>query len=254
MRLNNKVAIITGGASGIGRASAIMFAKEGAKVVVSDINDVGGEETVNNIKSNNGDAIYIHTDVAIGSEIEHLIKRTADAFGKIDILFNNAGYYIWPHKLQEVSEEEWDRTYAVNVKSIFWGAKFVVPEMIKAGGGAIINTASMTTIRPRSNVAYGSSKTAVIGLTRSLAIQLAPDNIRVNAINPMATETPLLRKFLGTETDEQFEEAKKQRIKVIPLRRIAKPEDIAYAVVFLASDEANMITGASINIDGGTGM
>lgn len=254
MRLKNKVAIITGAASGIGRASAIMFAKEGAKVVVSDIDDNGGQGTVNIIKLNSGEAIYIHADVSIASDVEQLIKVTIDTFGKIDILFNNAGYYLWPHKLEEVTEEEFDRTYAVNVKSIFWGAKFVVPEMIKAGSGVIINTASMSGIRPKANVAYASSKAAAIGLTKSLAFQLAPYNIRVNVINPVATETPLLRKFLGIETDEQLEEARKHRIKAIPLGRTAKPEDIAYAAVFLASDESSMLTGTSINVDGGTGL
>ena len=254
MRLNNKVAIITGAGSGIGRASAILFAKEGAKVVVSDIDDAGGKETVNHVKANSGEAIYVHADVAIASAVEHLIKVTMETFGKVDILFNNAGYYVWPHKLEETTEEEFDQSYAVNVKGIFWGAKFVVPVMKKAGGGVIINTASMSGVRPKANVAYASAKAAAIGLTKSLAFQLAPHHIRVNVINPVATETPLLRKFLGAETDEQFEEARKQRIKAIPLGRTAKPEEIAYAALFLASDEACMLTGTSINVDGGTGL
>jgi meso-butanediol dehydrogenase/(S,S)-butanediol dehydrogenase/diacetyl reductase len=128
MRLKNKVAIITGAGSGIGRASGIMFAKE--------------------IKSNSGEAIYVHANVAVGPEVEHLIKVAVDTFGKIDILFNNAGYYVWPHGLEDITEEEFDRSYAVNVKGIFWGAKFVVPEMKKGGGGVIINTASMSAVRP----------------------------------------------------------------------------------------------------------
>ena len=256
MRLANKVAIITGAASGIGRASAIMFAKEGAKVVVADINDPGGQETADMVRSNGGEAIYVHTDVAIPSEIEHLIKAAVDTFGKVDILFNNAGYYVWPHPLEEISEEEWDQTYAVNVKAIFFGAKYVVPEMKKVGGGVIINTASMAGIRPkaRGNLSYASSKAAAIGLTKGLGLYLAPHNIRVNVINPTATETPLQRKFLGVETDEQFEEAKKQRVKAIPLGRAAKPEDIAYAALYLASDESSMLTGVCINVDGGTGV
>ncbi len=254
MRLNNKVAIITGAASGIGRASALMFAKEGAKVVVSDIDDGGGQETVTQIKSNFGEAIYVHADVAKASDVKKLIKVAVDAFSKIDILFNNAGYYLWPHNLEEITEEEWDRTFAINVKAIFWGAKFVVPEMKKAGGGVIINTASMSGVRPKTHVAYASSKAAAIGLTKSLAFQLAAHNIRVNVINPVATETPLLRKLLGAETDKEFEDARKQRIKAIPLGRTATPEDIAYAAVFLASDESSMLTGTSINVDGGTGI
>jgi NAD(P)-dependent dehydrogenase (short-subunit alcohol dehydrogenase family) len=254
MRLKNKVAIITGAGSGIGRASGIMFAKEGAKVVVSDVDDRGGQETVDMIKSNSGEAIYVHANVAVGPEVEHLIKVAVDTFGKIDILFNNAGYYVWPHGLEDITEEEFDRSYAVNVKGIFWGAKFVVPEMKKGGGGVIINTASMSAVRPKANVAYSSSKSAAIGLTKSLAFQLARYNIRVNVINPVATETPLLKKFLGVETDEQLEEARKQRLKVIPLGRTATPEDIAYAAVYLASDESRMLTGDAINVDGGTGL
>ncbi len=254
MRLADKVAVITGAASGIGRASAIMFAKEGAKVVVSDINDAGGQETVNMIRSNGGEAIYVHTDVGIPSEIEHLIKTTVDTFGKVDILFNNAGYYVWPHPMEEIDEAEWDQTYAVNVKAIFFGAKYAVPEMKKIGGGVIINTASMAGIRPRANVAYGSSKAAAIGLTKGLGLYLAPHNIRVNVINPTATETPLMRKFLAVEKEEQFEEAKARRVKAIPLGRIAKPEDIAYAALYLASDESSMLTGTCINVNGGTGI
>lgn len=254
MRLKNKVAIITGAASGIGRASAIMFAKEGAKVVVSDIDDAGGQETVESINSSGGEAIYVHADVGIASDVENLVKLAVDTFGKVDILFNNAGYYRWPHKLEEIDEEEWDRTYAVNVKGIFFGAKYVVPDMKKRGRGVIINTASVAGMRPRGHAAYGSSKAAAIGLTKSLAIQLAPYNIRVNVINPVATETPLLRKLFGANTDEEMGKARKQRIKGIPLGRTATPEDVAYAAVYLASDESSMLTGGSINVDGGAGI
>jgi 3-oxoacyl-[acyl-carrier protein] reductase len=254
MRLKDKVAVITGAASGIGRASAVMFAKEGASVVVSDIDDVGGQETVNQIISNGGRAIYVHADVSIEAQVRHLIQATVAEFGRVNVLFNNAGYYSWPHKLEEVTEEEWDKTYAVNVKAIFWGAKHVIPEMKKIGGGVIINTASMAGVRPRRGFAYGSAKAAAIGLTRILAANLALDNIRVNVINPVATETPLLRKFLGVEEEDQMEAAREERVKTIPLGRTAKPEEIAYAALYLASDEALMLTGASINVDGGSGL
>ena len=254
MRLKQKVAIITGAASGIGRASAILFAKEGARVVVSDIDDAGGQETVKQIGSNGGDAVYVHADVSVAVDVQRMIQAAVETFGRLDILFNNAGYYLWPHNLEETTEEEWDRTYAVNVKGVFWGAKFAVPEMKKAGGGVIINTASMSGVRPKANVAYASSKAAVIGLSKSLAVQLAAHHIRVNVINPVATETPLLKRFLGVETDEQLEEARKQRLKAIPLGRTATPEDVAYAALYLASDEARMLTGDSINVDGGTGL
>lgn len=254
MRLKDKVSIITGAGSGIGRASAVLFAKEGAKVVVSDINDVGGQETVQQIQANGGEALYVHADVSVAANIKGLIRAAVARFGRIDVLFNNAGYYMWPHKIEEITEEEWDHTYAVNVKGIFFGAKFVIPEMKKSGGGVIINTASMAGVRPRANPAYGSAKAAAIGLTKSLASELAKHKIRVNVINPVATETPLLKKFLGVERDEQMEEARKQRIQGIPLGRTAAPEEIAYAALYLASDEALMLTGASINVDGGSGL
>jgi len=254
MRLQGKVAVITGAASGIGRASALMFADEGAKVVVSDINDSLGRETVDAIRAKSREAIYVHADVALEQDLQCLIKSAVETFGKLDIVFNNAAYYVWPHGLSDISGEEWDKTFAVNVKSIFWAAKFAVPEMKKNGGGSIINTASMAAIHPRANCAYGSSKAAVIGLTKSLAFQLAPHNIRVNAINPDSTQTPLLKKFLAASTDDQFEEHKKQRTTVIPLGRLVKPEDIAYVAVFLASDESSMFTGSALNVDGGTAL
>jgi 3-oxoacyl-[acyl-carrier protein] reductase len=254
MRLKDKVVIITGAASGIGRASAVIFAKEGASVVVSDIDDVGGQETVDQIISDGREAIYVHADVSKEAEVQHLIQGTVGEFGRVNVLFNNAGYYKWPYKLDEITEEEWDKTYAINVKSILWGAKHVVPEMKKIGGGAIINTASMAGVRPRKGFAYGSAKAAAIALTRILAAHLASDNIRVNVINPVATETPLLKKFLGVEEEAQMETARKERVKTIPLGRTAKPEEIAYAAVYLASDEALMLTGVSINVDGGSGL
>ena len=254
MRLKDKVTVITGAASGIGRASAVMFAKEGASVVVSDIDDVGGQETVKQIISNGGRAIYVRADVSKETQVRHLIQAAVAEFGRVNVLFNNAGYYKWPYKLEEVTEEEWDKTFAVNVKSIFWGAKCVVPEMKKIGGGIIINTASMAGVRPRKGFAYGAAKAAAIALTRILALNLAPDNIRVNVINPVATETPLLKHFLGVEEESQMEAARKERVKAIPLGRTAKPEEIAYAAVYLASDEALMLTGVSINVDGGTGL
>ena len=254
MRLANKVSLITGAATGIGRASAIMFAKEGAKVAIADINDAGGQETVDVIKSAGGEAIYIHTDLSKRTDIQHMIETTVKTFGRVDILFNNAGYYEWPHKLDEITEAEWDMTFTINVKAIFLAAQYVVPEMKKIGGGVIITTASMAGVRPRAHAAYGSSKAAAIGLTKALALQLAPFNIRVNVINPTAVETPLMKSFLAVTTDEDLEKAKKERVKTIPLGRVAQPEDIAYAALYLASDESAMLTGDSINVDGGTGI
>lgn len=225
-----------------------MFAKEGARVVVADIVDVNGEETVANIKTSGGDAIFAHTDVSLAAEVENLIKVTINTFGKIDILFNNAGIDHKLTRIEDIDESLWDRIYAVNVRGIFLAVKYAVPHMKKAGGGVIINTASMSGIRPRTNMsAYTSSKGAVITLTKSLAIELAPSNIRVNCINPVGTDTPLLRRSLD-------EEGLKAMISTIPLGRLAKPEDIAYAALYLACDESSMLSGTCINVDGGRGI
>jgi 3-oxoacyl-[acyl-carrier protein] reductase len=248
MRLANKVAIITGAGSGIGRASAYLFAEKGAKAVVADVVDNSGEETITAIKKHGGEAFFVHTDVSSAFEVEHLIKVTTDTFGKVDILFNNAGIGQEFIGIEDIDELLWDRIYAVNVKGIFLAAKHAVPQMKKAGGGVIINIASMSGIRPRPNMcAYASSKGAAMTLTKSLAIELASFNIRVNCINPVATDTPLLRR--GRD-----EEARKAMISTIPLGRLAKPEDIAYAALYLASDESQMLTGTCINVDGGRGV
>lgn len=225
-----------------------MFAKEGARVVVADIVDVNGEETVANIKTSGGDAIFAHTDVSLAAEVENLIKVTINTFGKIDILFNNAGIDQKPIDIENIDESFWDRIYAVNVKGIFLCTKYAVPQMKKAGGGIIINTASMIGIRPRMKMcAYASTKGAVITLTKGLAIELAPSHIRVNCINPVGTDTPLLQRALD-------EEGMKAMISSIPLGHLAKPEDIAYAALYLASDESSMLTGTCINVDGGRGI
>lgn len=241
MRLAKKVAIITGAGSGIGRASALLFAKEGAKVVVACRNDALGQETVAAIKADGGEAIFVHTDVTVASEVEHLVNATKNAFGKVDILFNNAGIRMESTPVENIDESSWDRVYSVNVKGVFLGAKYVVPEMKKAGAGVIINTASMGGVRPvKGSSAYGSSKGAVIALTKSLALELAP-HIRVNCINPGKTDTPMVAGVGDSQTT----------LSKIPLKRIAKPEDTAYAALYLASDESSMLTGIAINVDGG---
>jgi 3-oxoacyl-[acyl-carrier protein] reductase len=253
MRLVNKVAIITGAGSGIGRASAILFAKEGAKIVVADINDSGGQETVAAIKSSGGEAIAVHTDVTIASDVENLGKITKDKFGKVDILFNNAGIPQQTMYFETVTEELWDQIFATNVKSIFLTAKSIVPMMKAAGGGVIINVASISGVRPRpGNVAYSTSKAAVILLTKALALEVAPFNIRVNCINPVGTITPMLGKFFADGVS--LEEGKKATINTIPLRRLSMPEDVANAALFLASNESSMLTGTSIDVDGGRGI
>jgi len=245
MRLASKVAIITGAGSGLGRGSAILFAKEGAKVVVADINDAGGEETVRVIKSGGGEAIFVHTDVSKASDAENLIKVTKDKFGKIDILFNNAGVPQRSMPIANLDESLWDRIYAINVKSVFLTAKYAAPVMKEAQGGVIINLASISGVRPRpGSLAYASSKAAVIHLTKALALELASDNIRVNVINPVAADTPMLEQFFAEGADPV--ENKRLTIDTIPLGRLTKPEDVAYAALYLASDESAMLTGSSL--------
>jgi 3-oxoacyl-[acyl-carrier protein] reductase len=244
MRLANKVAIITGGGSGIGKASAHLFAKEGAKVVVAQRTVSTGEETVSTIQSRGGKAIFVRTDVTIASEVENLVEVALANFGKIDILFNNAGIIkIGP--IEEIDEFMWEQIFAVNVKGIFLLTKHTVPVMKRAMKGVIINNASTGAIRPRMFFsAYAGSKGAVIALTKALALELAPFNIRVNCVVPGFTETPMIEVL--------NEKQKKAVADTIPLRgRAARPEDTAYAALYLASDEASALTGASILVDGG---
>jgi len=253
MRLANKVAIITGAGSGIGRTSAILFAKEGAKVVVADINDAGGAETVSAIKASGGEAVFVHTDVSIASGAENLVRVARDKFGKIDILFNSAGVPQRPTLVETLDESLWDRIYVVNVKSIFLTAKYAVPVMKEARSGVIINVGSISGIRPRKGFsAYASSKAAAIHLSKALALELASSNIRVNAINPVAVDTPMIPQLIPEGAD--VGEAKKALIDTIPLGRMATPEDVAYAALYLASDESAMLTGTCINVDGGRGV
>ncbi|UCC16359.1 MAG: SDR family oxidoreductase [Dehalococcoidales bacterium] len=245
MKLINKVAIITGAASGMGNAIALLFAKEGASVVAADIDDAGGQQTVNEIISASGKAVFVHTDVSMPSDAKNLMDATLKEFSKINILVNNAGIFMKMTPIEEIDETIWDRIYSVNVKGIFHGAKYVVPAMKKAGGGVIVNTASMTGHRPGANQsAYASSKGAVITLTRALANELAPFKIRVNCICPALTETPML---FNSELWEHVSDAPH------PLGRLSKPEDIASAALYLVSDDASMVTGISLDVTGGQG-
>jgi 3-oxoacyl-[acyl-carrier protein] reductase len=247
MRLANKVAIITGAGSGMGRASAYLFSKEGATVVVADINEVGSKETVDTIKNSGGKAISVHTNVSIASEVEHLIGLTMNTFGQIDILFNLAGIPVPAVKVEDTDESLWDKAFAVHVKGIFLAAKYSVPYMKKAGGGVIINIASMAAVRvPAKSCAYSSSKGAAITLTKALAIELASSKIRVNCINPTLTDTPFIQ---GANI-----ETRNRIMSTIPLGCIARPEDIANAALFLACDESSMLTGTCMNVDGGTSI
>ena len=252
MKLSNKVALITGSGSGIGRASAILFSQEGAKIAAADIDKEGGHQTVDSIKQKGADAIFIQTDVTKASDVERMVKITLDRYGKLDILFNNAGIGMPFMPIEQIEEDFWHRIMDINVKGIFLGCKYAIPAMKRQGGGVIINTASISGVRPRpGNTAYSTSKGAAIVLTKALALELAPFKIRVNCINPVVVDTPFLEKNIS---QSQLEEAKKTMLSTIPLGRLCQPEDIAHAALYLASDESSMVTGASLNVDGGRGI
>ncbi len=249
MRLPNKVALITGAASGIGRASAVLFAKEGAKIVVADIDETGGRQTVDLIAQGGGSAVFVKADVTKAGDVERMIKASVDQFGKLDILFNNAGVGTAFTPIEQVDEALWDRVMAINVKSIFLGCKYAAPVMKAQGGGVIINTASISGVRPRPGLTvYAASKGAVIVFTKAIAIEFAPYKIRVNCINPVVTDTAFITKTIEAS---QIEAAKKGMLSTIPLGRLGEPEDMAFAALYLASDEAGLVTGVSLDVDGG---
>jgi 3-oxoacyl-[acyl-carrier protein] reductase len=252
MRLLNKVALITGAGSGIGRASAILFSREGAKICLADIDEKGGLQTAGLIKEKGGSAIFIQTDVAKSHDVERMIKASVDHFGRLDVLYNNAGIGMSFMPVEDVEESFWDRIMAINVKGIFLGCKCAAPIMKKQGGGVIINTGSIAGVRARPGLsAYSASKGAAIVLTKALAIELAPFKIRVNCINPVVTDTPFLEKSIEKD---QLEGAKKAMLSTIPMGRLGQPEDMANAALFLASDESSLMTGASLDVDGGRGI
>jgi 3-oxoacyl-[acyl-carrier protein] reductase len=254
MKLENKVALITGAGSGMGRASAILFSKEGSKISVVDVDSKTGKETVDAIKDMGGEAIFVQADVSSAPDVERMVKTTADTYGKLDILFNNAGIAMAFTPIEDVEEAFWDRIMAINLKSIFLGCKYAIPIMKKQGGGVILNTASIIGVRPRPRLnAYLASKAAAINLTKGIALEVADHNIRVNCINPVATDTPMFPYFIDDSgaKDAKFEEMKEKFVAGIPLGRLAKSEDVAYAALFLAADEASFLTGVSLDVDGG---
>jgi len=245
MRLNEKTAVITGAGSGFGRGIATRFAREGARVAVVDINLETAEEVAGEI----GDAAFaIQADVSQDADVSRMIQESVRRWGMLDILVNNAGTTHRNQPMTEVSEEEYERIFAVNVKSVFLSARHVVPQMKEQGHGIILNVASTAGVRPRPGLVwYNTSKGAMMTATKAMAIELAPEKIRVNAINPVAGETGMLHLFMGEDTPEK----RAQFISTIPLGRLSLPEDMAYAALFLCSDEAEMITGLCMEVDGG---
>lgn len=249
MRLKDKVALITGAGSGIGRASAILFAKEGAKVAVVDLVKEAGEETVKIIKDSGGEAIFIQADVTKANDVQKMIETTAKHYGRLDILFNNAGVNIMA-PITETSEELWDKIININLKGVFLGCKYAVPIMKKQQGGVIINTAStFAWVGALNFSAYCASKGGVLAFTKALALELAPYKIRVNCVCPGTIETPLVRQIW--EKSGKPEEMRESRLKLHPIGRLGKPEDVANAALFLASDESSFITGTALFVDGG---
>ena len=248
MRLENKVALITGAGSGIGRESAVLFAKEGAAVVVADVNDKGGAETVALIEGAGGKAVYVHADVSKAADCAKMVQVAEDTFGKLHVLFNNAGIMLHDDDDAVKTEESvWDLTMAVNLKGVYLGCKYGIPALRRAGGGSIINTASFVALMGAATpqLAYTASKGGVLSMTRELAIIHARENIRVNALCPGPLHTELLMSFLNTD-------AKKQRRLVhLPMGRFGEAKEMAYAALYLASDESSYVTGTEFMVDGG---
>ncbi|MBL8153470.1 MAG: glucose 1-dehydrogenase [Anaerolineae bacterium] len=248
MRLQNKVALVTGGGSGIGYFTALLFAKEGAAVVVVDINDAAGQKTVQEITAQGGKAIYVHADVSQAADCERMIQAAESTYGALHILFNNAGIsHADDDDAVKTSEEVWDLTMRINVKGVFLGCKYGIPALRRAGGGSVINTASFvaTLGAATPQLAYTASKGAVLSMTRELAAIHAREGIRVNALCPGPLRTELLMKYLNTE------EKKQRRLVHIPMGRFGEAHEIAQAALFLASDESSFVTGTNFLVDGG---
>src|SRR5215468_10936406 len=248
MRLKDKVALITGAGGGIGRESALLFAREGAAIIVVDVNDEAGNKTVEMVGSQGGRAVYVHADVSKAADCEQMIAVAEKGFGKLDVLFNNAGIMHHSDDNAITTEESiWDLTMNINAKGVFFGCKYGIPALRRAGGGSIINTASFVALigAATPQIAYTASKGAVLALTRELAVIHARENIRVNALCPGPLKTELLMKFLNTD-------AKKQRRLVhIPMGRFGEAKEMAKAALFLASDESSYLTGSEFLVDGG---
>ena len=243
MRLKNKIAIVTGGGSGFGAGIVKKFIQEGAKVVVADINLENAEKVA---MDSGGFAVEV--DVSNSLSFKNMVDKTLEKFGKIEIMVNNAGITHLPNSMEDISEAEFDKIFAVNSKSVFFSAKYLVPKMTSIGGGNILNVASTAGISPRPNLSwYNATKGWMISATKAMAIELASKRIRVNALAPVAGETPLLKSFMGGDTPEK----RKKFLSTIPIGRFSTPDDMGNAACFLCSEEASMITGVVLQVDGG---
>jgi NAD(P)-dependent dehydrogenase (short-subunit alcohol dehydrogenase family) len=247
-RLDGKVALITGGAGGIGRETAILFAREGARVVITDVNDLGGQETLELVQAHSQDVAYLHADVSQASDCEAMVALAEDRFGGLDILFNNAGIMHGDDgNAMQTSESVWDLTMSINLKGVYLGCKYGIPALQRRGGGSVINTASFVAVLGAATpqLAYTASKGGVLAMTRELAVIHARENIRCNSLCPGPLHTKLLMDFLDTE-------AKKQRRLVhVPMGRFGLAAEMAKAALFLASEDSSYVTGADFMVDGG---
>jgi NAD(P)-dependent dehydrogenase (short-subunit alcohol dehydrogenase family) len=249
MKLQGKVAIVTGAASGIGRASAILFAREGAMVAVVDVDALGGAKTVEKITAQGNIAFFVKADVSRNADVRQMVEETVMRWGRVDILFNNAGVVL-VKPIEEMSEEEWDRVMAVNVKAAFLAIKHAAPHMRRQGGGAILNTGSIASVTGQVGTpVYSASKGAIALLTKSLALDYGRDRIRVNCICPGITDTPMLREHLGH--GDPGEERIRKRLSRVPAGKILSPEDVARAALYLICEDSIGVTGVLHVIDGG---
>lgn len=246
MRLEDKIAIITGGGSGIGRAAALRFSLEGAKVMIGDRNEQLSLETVQLINENGGIAEYLYTDVSNPEDVENLVKATVDTYGRLDILVNNAGISHAENKLPDIPVADWKKVVDVCLNGVYYGMKYGIPELLKNGGGSVINTASVAGIKGQKLLAaYTAAKSGVIAVTKSTALEYGKHNIRVNAIAPGIIDTAITTEWKNSSKWEILSTAN-------ALRRVGHPEEVANVLLFLASEEASFITGTTIVVDGGT--
>ncbi len=250
MEFKDKVVLITGSGSGIGRVAAQMFAKEGAKVVVSDVNAAGGEETVQSITAAGGSAIFLRADVSNFGEVEKLMNDIVSAYGRLDVAVNNAGVgNRYPQKTAEADIDDWDRVMAINTTGVFYCMKMEIQQMIKQGGGSIVNTSSIAGLRGLPNsLAYVASKHAVVGMTKTAAMEYARHKIRINAVCPVFTITPMFQPAVMDQISEGLSDKLKRGV---PMKRFAQPSEMAEAMLWLASEKASFITGHALPVDGG---